>query len=515
MKDRYYKDQNKQNYKFILIVLFVLVFILFALIIMVGVLKSSGNNQEKNELEFGNLTTVKEVIEYYDSKYISENISENPRFYMDYYLVLKYLPYNEDDTSNEEYYDNLLKTSARVLGYRSFCMIDSENNIKIEVECSNGKIDTIKINDIEDYFIFMDSQISLKTYEEIEITQFNIESQILNQCLESGWDSSLYFGERSSIYDKYYIYLENGIKVRTIQNEIYNIVFDTNYNENVVNGLFAGIDLKSVEATLGEPTFESDDGKIIGYKGNRVYIFFTENEISIYRNLDTEIDNFWELVDDFIEDNIDFLDFMNELTYIWPDYSEYIYTSNSVFIAYPLKGIEIKLNYDDISGILVYNNIKSTLTKTGKYLENTNFVSRLKIDSVFEAEKRRVNKKDLDIAKSEEYRNSLDDETKKMVGGSLNYNMYPEEDKAGNIYSVKFISKDNKHANRELNDSVSTYLWINSDYFVYSKKQKGIYLLNLNTGIVSRLISGDKDYELKGVENGILKYDSDEISLEY
>lgn len=514
MKNGYYKDQNNKSYKFILVVLFVMVFILLCLLIAVGILKSN-NNEPDTQISFDNLTTVKEVIEYYGSTYISEKSSVKNYLYMDYYLILKYLPYNEDDTSNEKYYNDLLRTIARVIGYRSFAMIDKQNNIEIEVICDDGKISKITINGIEDYFIYMDSQIDLKTYEEIPITDFSIESQALNECLDKDWSSDIYFGERDSIYDEYYIYVDEGIKARSINNQIYNIVFNTNYKENVVNDLFVGIDFKNIRATLGNPSFESDDENIIGYKGKRIYVFFTEDEISIYRNLDIDVDEFFELADEFLAENIDFLDFMNELTYLWPDYSNYTYTSNSVFLSYPSKGIEIKLNSDDISGILMYNNIKSSLTKVGRYLENTNFVSRLKIDATFETEKRRVDKIKSDRERCKEYIESLDEETKKITKESLNYEIYPEKDSAGNIYSMKFISKDNKHVNREINDSITSYLWVTSDYFIYSKKQKGIYFFDLNTGKVTRLISGDNDYELKGLDGRILKYDSAEITLEY
>lgn len=81
MKNGYYKDQNKQNYKFILIVLFVLVFILLLLLTMVGILKSKDKENEiASSLNFDNLTTVKEVIEYYKSTYISEEVSEKHLF---------------------------------------------------------------------------------------------------------------------------------------------------------------------------------------------------------------------------------------------------------------------------------------------------------------------------------------------------------------------------------------------------------------------------------------------------
>ena len=36
----------------------------------------------------------------------------------------------------------------------------------------------------------------------------------------------------------------------------------------------------------------------------------------------------------------------------------------------------------------MYNSIKSSMSKIQQYLDNTNFVARLQIDSVYEAEKR-------------------------------------------------------------------------------------------------------------------------------
>ena len=83
---------------------------------------------------------------------------------------------------------------------------------------------------------------------------------------------------------------------------------------------------------------------------------------------------------------------MNELTYLWKDYSEYTYSSEYMFIAYPNRGVEVKLNYDNESGIILYNNVSENLDKTKKYLKNTEFLSKLQLDSVFEAEKRRLKK---------------------------------------------------------------------------------------------------------------------------
>ena len=508
-----YKGQIKQNYKKILIVLFVLAFLLLLLLLMLLITYSS---QEKTSVTIqSGVKTVKDVIEEHGSTYISEQESKDEDFYMEYFAKFKVLPYDENENSNEEYYNSLLEEIAEVLRYNSYKIVDKENDLIVKVVCDGTKIKSIIVNDIEDYFIYMDSQIELKRYVKIENTDFTITSELLNNIINNSWKNVIDFGQRDSIFDQYYIYINQGIKVRYIQDEIYNIIFTSNYKDNVINSLFPGIDLDTVVSELGKPSFESEELNVIGYKNERLYVFFTENEISIYRNLDTDIEDFLELSDKLIAEEVDLLDFMNELTDMWPDYSEYTYTSSSIFIAYPLKGIEIKLNYDDISGILVYNNIKESLSRIENYLKDTEFVSRLKLDAVFEAEQRRIIKNNNEFTKCDEYMESIEEERKKIIGESLNYKIYAEMDSNENIYSMKFISKDDRRANRELNDAISYYLWLTSNYFLYSKSGKGIYLYNLEDGIVTRIAEGSKEFELKGYENGFIKYDNEEIEFQY
>ena len=502
--DIYRKEKNK-NYK-IIIILIIFIFMLITISVILG--KIYKKEQTEN-LSYDNLTTIKEVIEYYDSKYISEKESDNSKYILDVSLKFKYLPYNENNESNEEYYNKLLEDCAKILKYRSFRMIDKENDLNVEIICNGKKIVSIIINGIEDYFIYMDSMFSMKEFKEIDITEFNIQSQELQNIINNNWNPDVDLGTRDSIFNNYYIYFNRGIKTRTIDGKIYNIVFDKKYKENVISNIFPGMDFSSIEAKLGNPTFKDD--KIIGYKGEKEYIFFTENEISVYRVNMSDTDDFFDLADKYLEEELDFLEFMNGLTYLWPDYSDYKYTSNSVFISYPLKGVEIRLNYGELNGIYFFNNIKSSLNKVERYLENTNFVARLQVDLVFEAEKRRNEEKNnwLNIAK--EYKENLDEQTKNIIGESLNYELCPEIDNYNLIYSMKFISKFGEQPNRELADTISSFLWINNDLFAYSKRGKGIFLYNLQDGTISRLITGTDEYELKGFEDGILKYDNTEI----
>lgn len=515
MNKNKYKDQNKENYKKNIIVLFVMIFILMFVSMILGSIYER-NQENIEDLENKKLSSIQEVIEYHKSTYITEYESTEKDIKIDAEVVFIKSLY-ENNISNEQYFTDVINDCAKAIYYKSFRLIDKKNDIVIKVICKNGKIDSIFINDIEDYFIYMDSQIGINSFKEIKTTPLNIESEILKECVEKNWKKEISFGERDSIFDNYYIFFDEGIKVRIIDEKVYNIVFTKQYKNAVVNNCFPGVDLKYVEAEIGTPTFKDEEAKIIGYKGEQIYVFFTDSEISVYRNSTIDSDDFFKLADKFVENEIDLLEFMNELTYLWPDYTTYEYDETSIYINYPLKGIEIAINNGDINGILVYNNNKSTLSKIGKYLEDTRFVSRLQTDLVFKTEKQRLEKSLSWINLAKEHEKSLSKEELDFRGRSLKYCIYPEIDSNGNIYKIRFISEFGNEPDRELNDGVSTYLWESNDYFIYSKKGSGIYFYNLNTGRIQRIVTGKitDEFNITSYENGVLEYDDKKCQLQF
>ena len=515
MKKNRYKDQNNKNYKKILIVLFVMIFILMLVAGILGVIKKEQEELNK-EIVYEEISSIREVIEYHKSKYISEKMSDEKGVHLEVKVVFAKLLY-ENNKSNEKYFNELLKDCAKVLRYRSFILIDEKNGINIRVNCKANEIDSIIINGMEDYFIYNDSQISLKDFKEIPNVAVNIESDILQNCINNNWKKDTYIGERDSIFDEYYVFFDEGIKVRIIDEKIYNVVFTKKYNKPVINNCFPGIDFKYIKAAIGEPSFEDEEKKILGYKSEQIYVFFTESEISVYRNSTVDADEFFKLADKFLREEMDLLEFMNELTYLWPDYTTYEYGKDSVYISYPLKGIEIAINYGDINGILVYNNIKSSLSKIGRYLEDTRFVGRFQTDLMFKSEIQRFERENSWTNLAKEYEKNLEKEKRKLIGESLKYSIYPVLDDNGNIYKIKFISKFGNEPNRELNDGISTFLWASNEYFIFSKKGSGIYFYNLNNGKVQRIIEGSsiKEFNLKSYENGILEYDDEKCQLQF
>ena len=515
MKNNRYKDQNKKNYKKIIIVLFVMIFIFLCVNGILDVLLKKIQEDNK-KVTYEEISTIKEVIEYYKSVYISEYTSTEKSIKLDVDVIFS-KPLYENDVSNEKYFSDLIEDCAKVINYNNFRLIDIKNKITIKVICKNRKIDSIIINDIEDYFIYMDSQVGIKNYKPIETKALTIESDIIQKCINENWGKDIFFGEKESIFDSYNIYFDEGLKVRIIDEKVYNVVFTKKYGKSIINNCFPGSDLKYVEAQIGTPTFKDEAAKIIGYKGEEIYVFFTESEVSVYRNSTIDSDDFFKLADKFISAEMDLLEFMNELTYLWPDYSTYEYDEKTVYINYPLKGIEIAINNDDINGILVYNNNKSTLSKISRYLADTRFVSRLQNDLVFKTEMQRIERSSSWIVLAKEYENSLSKEEKEFLGRSLKYCIYPEKDKNGNINKIRFISEFGNEPERELNDGVFTYLWESNDYFIYSKKGCGIYFYNLNTGRIQKIVTGkiSDEFNIKGYKNGILEYDDKKCKLQF
>ncbi len=498
------------------------VMLLVLILFLVTTLIFKRGSQEQ-EVDIDAMDTIKEVVEFYGSKYISEEPSTEKGYAYNVKVVFKVKPYVEEtEEINRQYYETLLDAIARVINYRSYIIRDDEKDITIKVICKDGKVSKIILNDIEDYFTYIESLVSAKHYEKIEETDLEPTSEILASIISNNWSANTDLGQKSSIFNGYETYIDSGIKLKKVQDKIFNVVFTDKYQGSVVNNISVRQSLDKVQDILGKPSFSYEDEEkdidVIGYKSKDIYAFFNnKKEISIYWIEKKNTDDFFELANKYFEKKYntkDFLNFMNDLTYLWKDYTDYEYTNNSVFIAYPQRGIEIKVGYDDTNGILVYNNISTDLSTLETYFENTVYISRLKIDAIFEAEKRR-NMSDYNRKKAaEDYKEKLKENEDYISGFSLAYDFYPKYSKE-DIMGMKFISKDENLPDRELNDYIDTYIWISDTKFVYSKSMVGIFLYNLETGYVSRIIDEeDNPYVIKGFENGILKYDDSEVAIE-
>lgn len=497
----------RKHYK-VLIILIVIIFIILGIIISKSfwaMMPESGRERVEriSSLKFD---TIMELFEYYECEYITTVVAEKKGYALMYNVKLR-LPPSEGNIVNETFYMSLLNDVALYVDYKNFVINDESRNLKVEVQCENAKIKTIIVNGIENYFEQKKAELAQREYKAIKNTDMNINSVHIKNAINNVWKSDQSFGTKESMFNGYDIYFDEGIEVRKIQGKIYNIVFTEKYMDYVVNDIKTTDTLQNVRLKLGNPTFEDNGNGVIGYKGKDMYIFFGNNEISVYRNESYDVDPMMNLLEKYRKDEIDLLGFMDELTNVWPDYNEYDYNSSSVYISYALKGFEIKVNYDNERGFIFYNNFDMHETELKGYLDSDDFKAYLQTDVVFKTEvARRLENRDMKantyMFADNYYKNDL-------------YDIYLEKTKDEEIIKVYFISNDDTRPSRELNDTINTFAWIADNYFVFSKATKGLYCLDMTTGQVLSLMNDNKMFEITGSGDAYIVYDGVEQRFEF
>ena len=135
------------------------------------------------------------------------------------------------------------------------------------------------------------------------------------------------------------------------------MVFTTDYKGNVFNNITTGMDIKNIYKILGNPTYENEQANIlIGYKTDKYYVFFSNGQVSIYpfENIDEEKNKqFANVVQEYNKDQSDYNEILKEITSIYPDYTEFVQDENGIDLKYTLKGLEIKMEDHEKSGIYI------------------------------------------------------------------------------------------------------------------------------------------------------------------
>lgn len=492
----------------VLIVIITIVFIILGVMISKSfwALMPESGKERVERISSRKYDTLIELFEYYECEY-KATVYANKKGYEQQINASLRLPPSEGNIINEEFYMALLEDVAAYIDYKNFIINDESRSLKVEVQCENGQIKTVTINGIENYFEQKKQEFAQRKYVEIKEVNIKTNSSHILTAINNNWKSDQVFGTRDSLYNGYDIYFDEGIEVRKIQGKIYNIVFTDKYNDPVVNDIRTSDTLQNVRLKLGEPSFEDKGNGIIGYKSENYYVFFGNNEISVYRNQSSDVEGVLNLLTEYREDRIDLLGFMNELTELWPDYNEYDYNASSVYISYALKGFEIKINYNNERGFIFYNNFNTSESKLENYLDSDDYKAYLQTDAVFGAEvNRRLENRDM---KSNVY--AFGDNYYK----NNTYDLYFERTNEEEIVKVYFISNDSSKPNRELNDSFTSFGWISDNYFIFSKAGKGLYGLDMTTGYVSSLILDDKQFEITETGDAYIIYDGIEQRFEF
>lgn len=192
--------------------------------------------------------------------------------------------------------------------------------------------------------------------DDIEKMELSIQSKEILDLIENNWDiTNVNLGTRESTCDDYDIYFDEGIEVRTVAGKVFNIVFTKKYQGEIANGLTTRSTLEEIENVLGVGYFEmeqdeleneeeSDNRFLIGYEVEHMYIFFSNNGVSIYplkpvENMELLIEKIEELWE-----NKDIGEFINNLTDIWNDFDTYEANEKFIEVNYALKGFNLNWN---------------------------------------------------------------------------------------------------------------------------------------------------------------------------
>lgn len=481
------------------IILIVIIIILLIIEIVLSIQKKDSTVIEGSYLE--KFESVKQIIEYYESEFIAEKNSKDINYYKDIYVDFKYNTFEQEE-SKQRFYENIIGNVYQFIS-SNYRLIDEEKDLTIEVigDINSDRLSYYYlINGQENYFENEESRLSLINYEEDKKTKLEMNSEIIKQLVENKWNANINFGTKESTFENYDIYFDEGIEVRKISGKVFNIVFTNKYLNEIVNGIKVGETNANIIRKLGNPTYGNEESTVIGYQSEDMYIFFSNSEISIYRNEKYDTKEFEKLLSKYIEKEMDIKEFMNELTYVWDDYSKYAYDSNYIQIRYPLKGLEINMTSDSSKGVKIFNNYSKT-EKIIKAIKDGKITAKFEENLVYIDEKDRQAIKDgylylCDMAKQErEMKN-------KQIGkDSKKYSYYTTQNE------INFISIDKENPNETISEQVNTGFWYNDNIFVYSVIDKGIYSYDLVTKVKSTLLEGNEKFTFDSYDNNVIRYD--------
>ena len=310
-----------------------------------------------------------------------------------------------NNISYKDHYEEVLKAVSGQIK-NNFILTDEKNSLEIRVKYNskNNKIIYIINNDINYFQSEENKQIAKLNNNEDKITHLNIESKELIDTIANNWSrkkTESSYGNKIKLEDNYDIY-SNGIKIKTINSKIYNLIFSKEYQGNVFENITTGMENENIRKILGNPTYENEqDNLLIGYKTDKYYVFFSNGQVSIYpfENIDEEKNKqFANVVQEYNKDQSDYNEILKEITSIYPDYTEFVQDENGIDLKYPLKGLEIKMGNHEKSGIYIYNNYKGYIItdKTKKDLENNN------IDNIYLTNKNFIFEEELKRAMKEQ-----------------------------------------------------------------------------------------------------------------
>lgn len=517
---------RRKTIKIVLIVILILILVIIAVRALILYNEKQSQFEEKRYDTPADFYTVEEVARYMDCEYIREEEPKNESYDLDIYLKFKYDLYT-DGASNKDYFYRAIVLFTQVTEYQNIRLIDEERDILIAIygDPEEKKISRLFINGKENYFGETDTLKELDKYTSAATIRIDVNSPLLQDIIKNDWDTTrVELGSQESTLDEYEIYFDEGYRVKKRATTIFNIEFTDKYTEPVVNNIKVGTSFEEIQNQMGTPAFGGTEYNFIGYMSYNLYVFFWEDRISVYQvDSMTDEQQFLTLFQKFRQD-LDLKSFVNALTDMWPDYSEYAYDTDYLHLTYILKGIEIKVNIDMDNGVTFYSNYNGSYLQdliqqkdnlpSYTYFNNNNLVYQ----NEYNKKSSVLNRKFI-VNSFETYKYIYEiDRQQNKVNKNIHYEKYSNEFIANGIYEsmdsnnikLYIISRDGNYVDSEI-ENINSYLWLDDTKLIYSRKNKGIYLYDATKRETSTIIEGQDNFEIKDYANNKIYFDDKEM----
>lgn len=357
--------KNKKQNKTIINIIFIIIF--FILIAICNILVNELETIEEQRIENrvavvnnANAKTIKGTIEKHDSKFLSRRSNT---IYVEFSEDL----YDESGNSNEQYFESMIKDISKTeeMQNENFSLIDEEKDITIHVKYNaetEGEY-SIEYNGKENFYEEIDAE-EYTTIDKAKIVEQK-EVTILAQELRDLSNGNMFFrkikndlGIGKDLGNGYTSFKDGALILKLLNSKVRNIVFTEDYTNEIVTNVTVGMSLAEIKEQLNESSKENTDKDYLLYRTSEYYLFFYEDEVSVYSYSYFENTLFEQYLEEYLEDkNLD--SFIKKVTGKWAmfyDKNEYNIEQQYAYITFPSIGVEINIENNDPKGITLYNN---------------------------------------------------------------------------------------------------------------------------------------------------------------
>lgn len=231
-------------------------------------------------------------------------------------------------------------------------------------------------------------KVSITEDSSVIISNIYLDRLVMNSMYFSTIEEDL--GEGKVLENGYTSYLNGTIKLRTVPTKaVRNIIFTKDYEGSITSKIVSGMPLREIYNINSENAFGSLEEGYLGYKDADYYLFFYNDEVSVYSYSYSYNKIFEQLLDEYLKTkNLDI--FVNKLVGKWKAYDYYKYDkeNKNAYILYSNRGIEIDIKNNDSTGIKLYTNYYFT-DKTKEYVKDGLITLDSKTDLLDKIEKQR------------------------------------------------------------------------------------------------------------------------------